>query len=89
MRLTKKIEIQMVVETIVMVIHTTFSNIYIVAASFIGRGNRSTQRKLPTCCKSLTHLITQAVVNPTTMRSRPRRLPVRVEHDKFVIDTVI
>jgi hypothetical protein len=31
---------------------------YIVAVSFIGGGNRSTRRKLPTCCKSLTNLIT-------------------------------
>ena len=28
---------------------------YIVAVSFIGGGNRSTQRKPPTCCKSLTN----------------------------------
>ena len=31
---------------------------YIVEVSFIGGGNRSTRRKLPTCCKSLTNLIT-------------------------------
>ena len=29
---------------------------YIVAVSFIGGGNRSTRRKQPTCCKSLTNL---------------------------------
>jgi hypothetical protein len=28
---------------------------YIVAVSFIGGGNRSTRRKPPTCCKSLTN----------------------------------
>jgi len=31
---------------------------YIVAVSFIGGGNRSTRRKPPTCCKSLTNFIT-------------------------------
>jgi hypothetical protein len=31
---------------------------YIVAVSFIGGGNRSTQRKPPTCRKSLTNFIT-------------------------------
>jgi hypothetical protein len=41
-----------------MVFNATFNNISvihcIVAVSFIGEGNRSTQRKLPTCRKSLT-----------------------------------
>ena len=32
--------------------------LYIVAVSFIGGGNRRTQRKSPTCRKSLTNLIT-------------------------------
>jgi len=36
-----------------MPLSTTFH--YIVAASFIGGGNRSPQRKLPTCHKSLTN----------------------------------
>ena len=68
---------------------------------FIGGGNRSTQRKPPTCRKSLTNFITYGlyiahniviygirshnvsgdiykliahlVINPTTIRSRPRR----------------
>jgi len=31
---------------------------YIVAVSFIGGGNQRTQRKPPTCCKSLTNFIT-------------------------------
>ena len=31
---------------------------YIVEVSFIGGGNRSTQRKPPTCYKSLTNFIT-------------------------------
>jgi hypothetical protein len=31
---------------------------HIVAVSFIGRGNRSTRRKPPTCHKSLTNFIT-------------------------------
>ena len=31
---------------------------YIVAASFIGRGNRITRRKLPTCLNSMTNFIT-------------------------------
>jgi len=30
---------------------------YIVAVSFIGRGNQSTQRKPLTCCKSLTNFL--------------------------------
>jgi sulfite reductase beta subunit-like hemoprotein len=33
-----------------------------VAVSFIGGGNRSTQRKPPTCCKSLTNFITMFLV---------------------------
>ena len=31
---------------------------YIVVVSFIGGGNRSTLRKLPTCRKSLTNFVT-------------------------------
>jgi hypothetical protein len=31
---------------------------HIMAVSFIGGGNRSTRRKLPTCLKSLTNFIT-------------------------------
>jgi len=31
---------------------------YIVVVSFIGEGNRSTQRKPPTCCKLQTNFIT-------------------------------
>jgi len=30
----------------------------VMVASFIGKGNRSTRRKPPTCRKSLTNLIT-------------------------------
>jgi len=44
-----------------MVFNATFNNIaatYIVAVSFIGGGNRSTQRKPPTCCKPQTNFIT-------------------------------
>ena len=43
----------------VMVFNAAFNNIYnyIVAVSFIGGGNRSTQRKPPICCKSLTHSV--------------------------------
>ena len=45
-----------------MVFNATFNNMsvisYIVAVSFIGGGNRSTQRKSPTCPKSRTNLIT-------------------------------
>jgi len=37
-----------------MVFNATFNDIsVIVAISFIGGGNQSTRRKLPTCCKSL------------------------------------
>jgi hypothetical protein len=39
-----------------MVFYATFS--YIVSVSFIGGGNRRTLRNAPTCCKSLTNLIT-------------------------------
>jgi len=39
-----------------MVFNVTFS--YIVAVSFIGGGNRSIQRKPPTCRKSMTSFIT-------------------------------
>jgi hypothetical protein len=44
----------------VMVFNATSNNIsvYIVEASFIGGGNRITQRKPLTCCKSLTNFIT-------------------------------
>jgi len=38
------------------VFNATFS--YIVAVSLVGGGNQSTQRKPPTCRKSLTHFIT-------------------------------
>jgi hypothetical protein len=41
----------------VVVFNATF-NSYIVVVSFIGGGNRSTQRKPPACRKSLTNLIT-------------------------------
>jgi len=43
-----------------MVFNATFNSYfsYIVAVSFIGGGNRSTRRKPPTCCKSLTNFIT-------------------------------
>ena len=42
-----------------LVFNATFNNIsVIVLASFICGGNRSTQRKPPTCCKSLTNFIT-------------------------------
>ena len=45
-----------------MVFNATFNNIsvitYIVAVSFIGGGNRSTQRNSQTCPKSLTNFIT-------------------------------
>jgi len=44
-----------------MVFNATFHTIntsYNVAVSFIGEENRSTQRKPPTCRKSLTNLIT-------------------------------
>ena len=42
------------------VFNATFNNIfsYIVAVSLIGEGNQSTQRKPPTCRKSLTNFIT-------------------------------
>ena len=41
-------------------VYTLFQKYFsdIVEVSFIGGGNRSTRRKLPTCCKSLTNLIT-------------------------------
>jgi len=42
-----------------MVFSATFNNISVIlAVSFIGGGNRSTQRKSPTCRKSLTNFIT-------------------------------
>ena len=41
---------------IVVVFNATFG--YIMAVCFIGGGNRSTRRKPPTCCKSLTKVIT-------------------------------
>jgi hypothetical protein len=37
---------------------STLSYLYIVVVSFTGEGNRSTQRKPPTCRKSLTNFIT-------------------------------
>jgi hypothetical protein len=48
-----------------MVLSATFNNIsviLIVAVSFIGWGNWSTQRKPPTCRKSLTNFITYSIM---------------------------
>jgi hypothetical protein len=42
---------------------------YIVADNFIGEGNRSTQRKSPTCRKSLTDFITQCCIWSTPLSS--------------------
>jgi len=42
-----------------MMFNATFNNI--VAVSFIGGGNQSTQRKPPTCSKSLTNFITYCI----------------------------
>jgi hypothetical protein len=39
---------------------------YIMAVSFIGWGNRSTQRKPPTCRKSLTNFITKCYIEYTS-----------------------
>ena len=39
---------------------------YIMTISFIGGGNQSTQRKPPTCHKSLTHFITQCCIEYTS-----------------------
>jgi hypothetical protein len=41
-----------------MVFNATFNNISVISVSFIGGENQSTQRKHPTCCKSLTNFIT-------------------------------
>jgi len=41
---------------------------YIVVVSLIGGGNRSTQRKPPTCRKLLTNLITQCCIEYTSPR---------------------
>jgi hypothetical protein len=54
-----------------MLFNATFSNIYIyfsyiVAVGLNGRGNRSTRRKPPTCCKSLTNLITYCCIEYTS-----------------------
>jgi len=42
------------------VFNATFNNISVISqdVSFFGAGNQSTQRKPPTCHKSLTNLIT-------------------------------
>jgi len=39
--------------------NATFNNISVISwgVNFIGGGNQSTQRKPPTCCKSLTNYI--------------------------------
>ena len=43
----------------VIVVNATFNNISVISwPSVIGGGNRSTWRKLPTCRKSLTNVIT-------------------------------
>jgi hypothetical protein len=39
---------------------------YIMTISFIGGGNQSTQRKPPTCHKSLTNFITQCCIEYTS-----------------------
>jgi hypothetical protein len=43
-----------------MMLKTTFNNI-LWQVSFIGRGNRTTRRKPPTCRKSLTNFITKLI----------------------------
>jgi hypothetical protein len=43
-----------------------FENRYIVAVSFIGGGNQSTQRKPPTCRKSLTNFMTWCCIEYTS-----------------------
>ena len=53
-----------------MVFNVTFKNInsHIVSVSFIAGGNRSTQRKLPTCRKALT--LSHNVVSSTPRHER-------------------
>ena len=50
-----------------MVFNTTFNNISVISwqSVFIGGGNQSTQRKPPTCQKSLTNFLSHNVVSST------------------------
>ena len=58
-----------------MVFNVTFNNISVISWQFyIGGGNESTQRKPPTCLKSLTNFITSSCTEYTTMK------PVLTDH---------
>ena len=52
----------------VMVFNATFNNISAILwqSIFIGGGHRSTRRKPPTCCKSLTNFITYCCIEYTS-----------------------
>ena len=54
-----------------MVINATFNNISAISWQpvFIGGGNRSTRRKLPTCRKSQTNFITNCCIEYTSSRT--------------------
>ena len=51
-----------------MVFNATFNNISVISwwSLFIGGGNRSTQRKLPICRKSLTNFIIECCIKYTS-----------------------